>query len=172
MARSRRHRWLCEICRARWHPTFGTNPPKVDTIMLVFRTTRHYVLVSKAQKRAACTYCYISSTRIALDLWVLFLTSCPARSVKSKHVLNLKHGKKCNSNSFCKDYNTMRVCVCFLPINSGHQVRWTYQPGSHRRKVTHDFSSTFFLRCVPSFFSREGFSRSFPSSTAKSNFVY
>ena len=28
------------------------------------------------------------------------------------------------------------VFVCFLPINSGHQVRWTYQPGSHRRKVT------------------------------------
>ena len=35
-------------------------------------------------------------------------------------------------------------CVCFLPIHSGHQVRWTYQPGSHRRKVTQqDFSSTF-----------------------------
>ena len=29
------------------------------------------------------------------------------------------------------------VCVCFLPIHSGRQVRWTYQPGSHRRKVTH-----------------------------------
>ena len=40
-------------------------------------------------------------------------------------------------------------CVCFLPIHSGHQVRWTYQPGSHRRKVSQDFSSTFFLRCVP-----------------------
>ena len=31
------------------------------------------------------------------------------------------------------------VCVCFLPIHSGHEVRWTYQPGSHRRKVTQDF---------------------------------
>ena len=31
------------------------------------------------------------------------------------------------------------LCVCFLPIHSGHQVRWTYQPGSHRRKVTQDF---------------------------------
>ena len=41
------------------------------------------------------------------------------------------------------------VCLCFLPIHSGHQVRWTYQPGSHRRKVTQDFSSTFFPRCVP-----------------------
>ena len=64
------------------------------------------------------------------------------------------------------------VCVCFLPIHSGHQVRWTYQPGSHRRKATQDFSSTFFLRCVPLFFSRKGFSHSFPSSTVKSNFVY
>ena len=44
---------------------------------------------------------------------------------------------------------SMCVCVCFLPIHSGHQVRWTYQPGSHRRKVTQDFSSTFFLRCMP-----------------------
>ena len=33
-------------------------------------------------------------------------------------------------------YNSMCVCVCLLPIDSGHQVRWTYQPGSHRRKVT------------------------------------
>ena len=38
--------------------------------------------------------------------------------------------------------------------------------------VTQDFSSTFLLRCMPLFFSREGFSRSFPSSTVKSNFVY
>ena len=37
---------------------------------------------------------------------------------------------------------------------------------SHRRKVTQDFSSTFLLRCMPLFFSREGFSRSW------SNFVY
>ena len=40
-------------------------------------------------------------------------------------------------------------CLCFLHIHSGHQVRWTYQPGSHRRKVTHDFSSTLLLPCVP-----------------------
>ena len=41
----------------------------------------------------------------------------------------------------------LNVCVCFLLIHSGHQVRWTYQPGSHGRKVTQDFSST--LRCMP-----------------------
>ena len=40
----------------------------------------------------------------------------------------------------------MCVCVCFLPIHSG--LQWTYQPGSHRKKVTQDFPSTFFLRCL------------------------
>ena len=51
--------------------------------------------------------------------------------------------------SRCK-FSPPTVCVlCFLPIHSGYQVRWTYQPGSHRRKVTQDFSSIFFLRCVP-----------------------
>ena len=63
------------------------------------------------------------------------------------------------------------LCVCFLPIYCGCQVRWMYQPGSHRRKVTRDFSSPFLLRCMPLFFSREGFSHSFPSSSVKSNFV-
>ena len=49
--------------------------------------------------------------------------------------------------SRCK-FSPPTVCgLCFLPIHSGHQVRWTYQPGSHRRKVTQDFSSTFFLGC-------------------------
>ena len=42
-----------------------------------------------------------------------------------------------------------------------------YQPGSHAQ----DFSSTFLLRCMPLFSSREGLNRSFPSSTVKSNFV-
>ena len=28
------------------------------------------------------------------------------------------------------------VCVYFLSIYFGHQVRWTYPPGSHRRKAT------------------------------------
>ena len=42
---------------------------------------------------------------------------------------------------------------------------------THRRKVTHNFS-TFLLRCLPQFLSREGFSRPFPSSTVRSHFVY
>ena len=38
--------------------------------------------------------------------------------------------------------------------------------------VTQDFSSTFLLRYLPLFSSREGLSRPFPSSTVKSSFVY
>ena len=38
---------------------------------------------------------------------------------------------------------TVVIIVSFLPIYSGHQVRWTYQPGLHGRNVTQDFSSTF-----------------------------
>ena len=78
------------------------------------------------------------------------------------------------SGDAVQDMNIFLFClmffVCFLPIHSG--LQWTYQPGPHRKKVTQDFPSTFFLRCLPEFFSREGFSRSFPSSTVKSNFVY
>jgi hypothetical protein len=62
--------------------------------------------------------------------------------------------------------------VVFLPIYSGHQDRWTYQPGSHRRKVTKDFSAIFLLRRVPQSFWRGGFSHFFLASTVKSNFVY
>ena len=38
------------------------------------------------------------------------------------------------------------VCVFFLPNHSGHQVRWTYQPGSHRQEEGH----TGFLIQLPS----------------------
>ena len=40
---------------------------------------------------------------------------------------------------------TMCVCVCFIPIHSGHQVCWTYQSGSHRRKVSQEECHTGFL---------------------------
>ena len=34
--------------------------------------------------------------------------------------------------------------TCFRLIYSGRQDCWTYQAGSHRRKVAQDFSSTVF----------------------------
>ena len=45
---------------------------------------------------------------------------------------------------------TFMCVLCFLPIHSGHQVRWTYQPGSHRRKVTQEEGHTGFLIHLPS----------------------
>ena len=112
-----------------------------------------------------------------------------------EELLSLLVNSRSGINRFCKKYLVQylvphdyikpctvytvvqqHVCVCFLPIHSGHQVRWTYQPGgrshrishppsfcgaclnfqvrwtyqpgSHRRKVTQYFSSTFLL-CVP-----------------------
>ena len=41
----------------------------------------------------------------------------------------------------------MSVCV-FFPFILDVRL-WTYQPESHRRKITQDFSSTFLLRCLP-----------------------
>ena len=68
-----------------------------------------------------------------------------AESMRPIHNSTENHGSPI---LYCS--TTCCVCVlCFLPIHSGHQVRWTYQPGSHRRKITQDFSSTFFLRRVP-----------------------
>ena len=63
------------------------------------------------------------------------------------------------------------VCVCVSSHSFWTSSSLDVPAGVTQEKVTQDFSSTF-LRCVPSFFSREGFSHSFPSSTVKSNFVY
>ena len=56
-------------------------------------------------------------------------------------------------------------CVCAF---SSH-LFWTSNSLEVPAGATQDFSSTFLLRCVPLFFSRERFSRYFPSSTVKSN---
>ena len=62
-----------------------------------------------------------------------------------------------------------RVCVVLSYHLFWTSDLWTHQPGSHRRKVTKDVS-TFLLRCLPQFLSREGFSHPFSLSTVKSNF--
>ena len=62
--------------------------------------------------------------------------------------------------------------MCNHPICSGRQTCGRTSRGhTGSRKVTQDFS-TFRLRCLPSFLSREAFSRPFHSLTLKSNFVY
>ena len=40
--------------------------------------------------------------------------------------------------------------VCVFSIYSGRQACWTYQPGSHRRKVTREEGHTEFLIPLPS----------------------
>ena len=68
----------------------------------------------------------------------------------------------------------LNVCVCVLyhPIYSERQTCGRTSRGhTGSRKATRDFS-TFRLRCLPSFLSREAFSRPFHSLTLKSNFVY
>ena len=66
----------------------------------------------------------------------------------------------CDANTFTEHENqqtsnlnvkcVLCVCVCFLPIYSGRQIRWKYQPVSHK-----DFSSapSFCGACL--YFSRE-----------------
>ena len=62
--------------------------------------------------------------------------------------------------------------MCCRPIYSGRQVCGRTSRG-HTGGKSHRISHppSFCGACL-NFFSREGFSRSFPSSTVKSNFVY
>ena len=48
--------------------------------------------------------------------------------------LNHKYQRLQATNPLGSVMRLSRCCVCvfFLSIHSGHQVRWTYQPGSHR----------------------------------------
>ena len=139
----------------------GTQGVGYQGILIIYRRCVH---VEPAQSTPSTAPPFPCETHPAQRLSI-------SRCRRAKYV-HVQYTKYYSSTTALDGRSTYRyVCVCFLPIHSGHQVRWTYQPGSHRRKVTQDFSSTF-LRCVPQFFSREGFSHSFPSSTVKSNFVY
>ena len=74
---------------------------------------------------------------------------------------NVRSTSDDNSNS--QSRNSVKcVCVCFIPIHSGHQVRWTYQPGSHRRKVTQDFHSPSFCGACLDFSRRKDSAIPFP----------
>ena len=75
-------------------------------------------------------------SRSGILLHAVVLTFCSQRS----HLINLFAFRPPTGVDARKKHRfDLCVCVCFLPIHSGHQVRWTYQPGSHRRKVTQDF---------------------------------
>ena len=83
---------------------------------------------------------YNTGEKPTVMLYTYLLHESPCRDTRQKQ--NKKQFSVC-------------VCVCFLPIHYGRQVRWAYQPGSHRRKVTQDVSSTFLLRSACLNFSRE-----------------
>ena len=92
-----------------------------------------------------------------------------------KHITKRTINKLGYSSSFLRP-TTWCAYTCtyaLLIVFSSHffwtSGLWTNQPGSHRRKITQNFSSIFLPWCLLYFFSREGFSRSFPSSTVKSN---
>ena len=73
--------------------------------------------------------------------------------------------------SLCKNLISKSINHDVFFVFSSHSF-WILSPLDVPAGVIQDFSSTFLLRCVPEFFSREGVSHSFPSSTVKSNFVY
>ena len=77
-------------------------------------------------------------------MFFLFLVSVVLFPKRNMCVFFSCHRIISHDRIYVEQNESMCVCVCFLPIHSGHQVRWTYQPGSHRRKVTQDFASTFF----------------------------
>ena len=54
------------------------------------------------------------------------------KSAWRDHTLDVLYKLSQNRHNYC-------VCVCFLPIHSGHQVRWTYQ------QVTQEEGHTGFL---------------------------
>ena len=70
-------------------------------------------------------------------------------SLSNVGLLNIDNTTSVNRKKMYLVFLSMSAACVSCVFSSGHQIRWTYQPGSHRRKVTQDFLSTFFLRCVP-----------------------
>ena len=98
---------------------------------------------------------YVHRTRKSPDLELKYeIPGTPESTIKGSVQITGRHSK---STVVC-------VCVCF----SSH-LFWTSNSLDAPAGVTQAFLSTFLLRCVPLFFSRERFSRSFTSSTVKSN---
>ena len=85
-----------------------------------------------------CKFSTLTTRQPMVEFYLLTFPRFPLRKKEHKSYFgkNRTHDFR---TSRCAAYLLHYVCVCFLPIHSGHQVRWTYQPGSHRRKVTQDF---------------------------------
>ena len=73
----------------RWHQRFGTNPTEVDMIILVFCTTRHYLLVSTGSNAYVMYLRYISAVHEKTLYLVLIIpdTIDLYGKISSTHVL-------------------------------------------------------------------------------------
>ena len=105
------------------------------------------------------TYVEHTTRRCVLDLYIVHHTSALSHGYANpRHVspfrrlvspfplLYVVPAIDTNSVNIILSIFSVCVCVSFLPIHSRHQARWTYQPGSHRRKEGH----TGFFMHLPS----------------------
>ena len=135
------------------YPLMGKNNDTVNDVGVIEPAFPTSVLVCVVSHTSSST----TSERSRPDPWsawamcVCFVHNSQTQKLLYFFVIRLPSVGSTANTILCVVSNTSSVCVCvcFLPIHSGHQVLWTYQPGSHRRKVTQDFSSTLFLWCVP-----------------------
>ena len=116
-----------------------------------------YIYIHFFWATPACVWCFDASTFTEEhenhQTSNLNMTYCtPENTIKGSVQITIK-GRHSQPTVVC-------VCVFFPCILDVKFVGSTC-------RVTQDFSSIFLLRCVPLFFPREGFSRSFPSSTVK-----
>ena len=87
---------------------------------------------------------------------MVFMPGRRLRSASSQQVAEVTKYVGCAVASAVAGCGELCVCVCvFFPFILdikfvGRASRGHTGGRSHRRKVTQDFSSTFFLRCVPS----------------------
>ena len=84
------------------------------------------------------------SNRNLVRTYVCMVTHIPSKSMEQP-------GKDANP---ARGHLISVLYVFFLSILDVKFV-WVYQPESHRRKVTQDFSSALFLRCMPLFLARK-----------------
>ena len=89
--------------------------------------------INQSINRCVCCHCIKEKSER------IYILSIPQSGGKMSKRLGGIMGCKYKTSSWqfkrvrlCSMLRRSRCVVCFLPVHSGHQVRWTYQPGSHR----------------------------------------
>ena len=119
-------------------------------------------------------YIYITVLpRVAISIQIKYLHEIKQK-IERNHtfyclysIINHYYAGILKSNQIKQKCVSVCLCVCLF---SSH-LFWTSSLLDVPAGVTQDFSSIFLLRCMPLFFSREGFSHCFPSSTVKPNLI-